>query len=65
MKISLGTKLLGVLVLLIPLAWESLIERERHITIDGFGFYAWFGFVACLMLVADRLADRARTQAQG
>ncbi len=30
---------------------ELFIDRARHMTIDGFGFYAWFGWVACLLVV--------------
>ena len=51
MNINTRTKLIAALVLVLLLAWELLIEREAHIALDGFGFYAWFGFGACLALV--------------
>ncbi len=51
MKFKLRTWLVGGLVLLAPLVWESLIEHPPHIVFDVFGIYAWFGFGACLLLV--------------
>ncbi len=52
MKFSLQTWLLGAVVLMMPLVWESVVERHPYTEIaSGFGFYAWFGFVACLLLV--------------
>ena len=51
MKFGLKKQLLGALVLLVVLIWESRIERDLHFPLDGFGFYAWFGFVACLVMV--------------
>ena len=52
MKFRLQTWLLGAVLLMTLLAWESLIERHPHVAIaGGFGFYAWFGFAACLLLI--------------
>ena len=51
MKIGFGAWLTGGVALLVSLLWESLVEREAHSGFDGFGFYAWFGFGACLLMV--------------
>lgn len=52
MKFKLQTWLLGAVLLMMPLVWESLIERHPHTEVAGwFGFYAGFGFAACLLLV--------------
>jgi len=50
-KFGSKKKLIGALLLLTVLSWEALIERDPHLPLDGFGFYAWFGFVACLVMV--------------
>lgn len=52
MKFRLSTWMLGAVVLMVPLAWESLLERHLHAGFGGwFGFYAGFGFAACVLLV--------------
>ena len=44
-------------VVLLP---EFFIERTRYAIIDGFGFYAWFGWATCLLMVlAALLVGRA------
>lgn len=41
---------LGVLVLLVLL--EAIVELHPHFAIDAVvGFHAWFGFLACAVLV--------------
>ncbi len=50
---------LGVLLMCVLLLWEALIEREAHFNLDGFGFFAWYGFGACaLMTVVSVIVGR-------
>ena len=41
-----------IVVLAVTVAWETLLHRHPHFTVDGiFGFNAWYGFVACAAMV--------------
>ena len=41
----------GVMLVLVLLA-ETLLDRHPHFDVDrAFGFYAWFGFGACVAMV--------------
>ena len=51
MKFGPRSWLVGALVLLPPLAVEALLGHGPHKGFDVFGFYAWFGFGACLLMV--------------
>ena len=51
MKFGPRSWLVGALVLLPPLAAEALLGHGPHKGFDVFGFYAWFGFGACLLMV--------------
>ncbi|MCB1377213.1 MAG: hypothetical protein KDK89_02415 [Alphaproteobacteria bacterium] len=43
----------SIAVLAMLVAADFLIEHHPHFGIDGTpGFYAWFGFAACVVLVA-------------
>ncbi len=42
---------LGALLMLVPLLWEALTEREAQFAMDGFGFFAWYGFVVCFLMI--------------
>ena len=43
--------IIGAVLLLASVLLEFLFDRQRHTSFDSFGFYAAFGFIACLLLV--------------
>lgn len=40
-----------LVALLASLFAETLIERKLYFIFDGFGFFAWFGFLSCAVLI--------------
>lgn len=43
---------LFILVLAVVVAWEVLLKRHPHFPLeDIFGFNAWYGFLACAVMV--------------
>ena len=44
-------KITGGLILAAVILWETMITRSPHWGFDGFGFFAWYGFLSCVVLV--------------
>ena len=43
--------IIGILLLCATLAAELQIVRIPHINFDGFGFFAWYGFLSGIVLI--------------
>ncbi len=40
-----------IVLLIASLFAELLIERKPYFFLDGFGFFAWYGFAGCAVLI--------------